>query len=239
MIIEPANDPMGQAIDDFFNGRKTAKLFNSTQYTCEDEFPIDYLFRTWDEMPKIEKTMLNLAQGDILDVGAAAGAHSLHLQEKGLHVTALDNSRLSANVMKARGIQNVELCDFFDYKGKFDTILLLMNGIGICGTLDKLPNLLKHCKTLLKPNAQILFDSSDLIYLFTDDDGSCEIDLNGSYYGEVIYKMRYRRIRCNPFKWLYVDYETIASIAKENGFNCELIVNGDHFDYGAKLTLKD
>ena len=114
-----------------------------------------------------------------------------------------------------------------------------MNGIGICGTLDKLPNLLKHCKTLLKPNAQILFDSSDLIYLFTDDDGSCEIDLNGSYYGEVIYKMRYRRIHSNPFKWLYVDYETIAPIAKENGFNCELIVNGDHFDYGAKLTLKD
>lgn len=237
MIIPPEQDPMGQAISDFYNKRKTAKLLNCTQYTTEDEFPIPYLFRTWNEMPPIEQQALTLAKGNILDVGAAAGAHSLYLQEQGKAVTAIDNSQLSVEIMKERGVKNVQLVDFYDHTGKYDTILFLMNGIGICGTIDGIPNYLKHCKKLLAPNGQILFDSSDLIYLFMNEDGSCDINLNGPYYGEIMFKMRYRRIRCNPFPWLYVDFATIQTIAEAHGFKCEQIVEGDHYDYLAKLTL--
>lgn len=239
MIISPENDPMGQAISDFFNKKKVAKLLNCTQYTTEDEFPIPYLFRTWDEMPLLEQKALSLSKGKILDVGAAAGCHSMYLQEKGLDVTAIDNSQLSVEVMQQRGIQNVITTDFYDLqRKKFDTILFLMNGIGICGNLDGLPRFFKKCDELLANNGQILFDSSDLIYLFTDEDGSCCIDLNDNYYGEVIFKMRYRQLRSGEFNWLYVDFETIKRIAKDNGFSCELIQEGEHFDYLARMKRR-
>ncbi|MCQ2958999.1 MAG: SAM-dependent methyltransferase [Bacteroidales bacterium] len=238
MIILPENDPMGQAIDDFYHQRKLAKLLNCTQYTTEDEFPIAYLFRTWDEMPPLEQKALSMANGKVLDVGAAAGCHSLYLQDKNIDVTAVENSLLSVEVMKARGVKNIIATDFYDLKEqKFDTMLFLMNGIGISGTIDGLPAFFNHCRSLLNPSGQILFDSSDLIYLFTEDDGSCCIDLNGKYYGEITFKMRYRRIKANPFPWLYIDFNTIAEIAQKNGFKCELIQEGEHFDYLAKLTL--
>ncbi len=238
MILSPENDPMGQAISDFHNKRKLAKLLNCTQYTTEDEFPIPYLFRTWNEMPPLEQRALSMATGHILDVGAAAGCHSIYLQGKGQNVTAIDNSQLSVDVMKERGVKQVEAVDFYDYKGqKFDTLLFLMNGIGICGTIDGLPRFFEHCRSLMNKNAQILFDSSDLIYLFTEEDGSCCIDLNGQYYGEVEFKMRYRRIKSGTFNWLYVDFDSIKSIAEENGFNCELIQEGEHFDYLARMSV--
>lgn len=236
MIIRPENDPMGQAISDFFYHRKTAKLLNCTQYTTEDEFPIPYLFRSWNEMPPLEQKALLLSKGKILDVGAAAGCHSIYLQENGFDVTAIDNSQLSVEVMQQRGIQNVIATDFYDLKNqKFDTILFLMNGIGICGNIAGLPQFFTKCRELLADNGQILFDSSDLIYLFTEDDGSCCVDLNDNYYGEVIFKMRYRRVRSGEFNWLYVDYETISKIAQDNGFTCELIQDGEHFDYLARM----
>jgi len=239
MIIEPENDPMGQAISDFFNHRKLAKLLSATQYTTEEEFPVPYLFRTWNEMPKMEQQALSLANGSILNVGAAAGCHSLYLQSKGKTVTAVENSRLSVEVMKARGVQNIEEQDFYDLQGqKFDTLLFLMNGIGICGSIAGLPRFFSQCKKLLNPNGQILFDSSDLIYMFTDDDDSCCIDLNGDYYGEVVYSMRYRRVKATPFPWLYVDFATISFYAEQNGFACEMILEGDHYDYLARLTMK-
>lgn len=236
MIIRPEQDPMGQAISDFYNKKKLAKLLNCTQYTTEDEFPIDYLFRTWNEMPQMEQQALTLAKGKILDVGAAAGAHSLYLQEQGKLVTAIDNSQLSVEIMQKRGVKDVQLIDFYDCNGTYDTLLFLMNGIGICGNIAGIPAFLNQCDKLLAKDGQILFDSSDLIYLFTDDDGSCAIDLNGKYYGEIMFKMRYRRIHCTPFPWLYVDFDTIQSITAEHGFKCDLILEGAHFDYLARLT---
>lgn len=237
MIINPEYDPMGHAIDDFFHGRKVAKLRNATQYTDEDEFPVAYLFRTWNEMPPIEQHALQLTRGRVLDVGAAAGCHSLYLQEKGFDVTSIDNSQLSVSVMAERGVSNPVLADFYTMSGQFDTLLFLMNGIGICGTLEGLPHFFDTCRSLLRNGGQILFDSSDIIYLFTEDDGSVYIDLSGSYYGEVIYTMRYKKISCKPFPWLYVDFNTLLSIADACGFKASCLREGEHYDYLAKLEI--
>ncbi|MBP5583403.1 MAG: class I SAM-dependent methyltransferase [Bacteroidales bacterium] len=237
MIVLPEQDPMGQAIRDFHDKKKTAKLLNSTQYTTEEEFPIKYLFRSWNEMPEIEQKALSLAEGRILDVGAAAGAHSLYLQNKGKDIVAIDNSVLSVAVMKERGLKHVHLADFYEFEGEYDTILLLMNGVGICGTIDGIPKFLQKCRTLLVPTGKILFDSTDLIYLFENEDGSYDINLNDTYYGEIIYKMRYRKLRCTPFNWLYVDFNTFASIAKEYGFSCKLLMKNDNYNYLAEMRF--
>ncbi len=237
MLLRPENDPMGQAISDYFHKRKTCKLFTSTHLTASDELPVPYLFRTYDEMPEIEQRALNMACGRVLDVGAGAGAHSACLKSKGVDVTSIDSSVLSVEVMQQRGL-NAVAADFFEFsESPFDTLLFLMNGAGMSGTLGGLPRFFEKCKSLMAKDGQILLDSSDLIYLYAEEDGSCTIDLNGDYYGEMLFSARYRNIRSEKFKWLFVDFETLKHEAFKSGLKCEKVLDGPHFDYLARLTM--
>ncbi len=240
MLIKTTNDAMGHALFDFMQKGKAKKLFIDSNITETDVIPVEYLFRDFSKMPPIEQVALNNCRGKVLDVGAAAGSHSLWLQKNGFRVTAIDISELACKVMKQRGIEEVLLADFFEYQNqhKFDTLLLLMNGIGICGQLENLPNFFNQCKNLLAEGGQILIDSSDLIYLYGDEEEGYVVDLNDSYYGEVEYVMRYGKIKSESFNWLFVDTSTLSEYANEYGFTCEIMIEGNHFDYLARLAVK-
>ncbi len=110
-------------------------------------------------MPHLEKLALSECSGKILDVGAAAGCHSLILQENGLDTSAMEISELCCDVMLKRDIKQIIRNDFFHYSDKkFDTILLLMNGIGIAGNLNRLNEFLIKAGKLLNPGGKIIFD---------------------------------------------------------------------------------
>lgn len=206
----------------------------------EDTLAPSYFFRNFEQCPQLEQAALRLARGKVLDVGAGAGSHSLYLQNQGLDVTALDISPHSVEVMKKRGLSNVRLANFYDLpKESFDTLLLLMNGIGLVQTLDGFEAFFLKARTLLAPKGQILLDSSDLIYMFEQDDGSYLIDLNDKYHGEVEFNLSYKGVSGQPFNWLYVAEDLLQDAAEENGFNCEIIQQGPHYDYLAKLTILD
>ena len=189
-------------------------------------------------MPELEKIALEEAQGRILDVGAGSGCHSIALQTMGKEAVAIDISPLSVEVMKRRGVdaRNVNLYDE-SFTDKFDTILMLMNGTGIIGTLENMSAFFARIRQLLSPGGSLLIDSSDLRYLFEEEDGSLMIDLADDYYGLLDYQMEYKGVKGEPFDWLYVDFETLAFYAEENGFSAELIAEGEHYDYLAKLYV--
>lgn len=237
--IDSIHDPMGTAIRDYHLRGKAARLRVMSSMFDEDEMPVDHLFRTFDYMPHLEQKALNMAYGKVLDIGAGAGCHALALQERGMDVKAIDISPLSCEVMKERGIKDVECVNLFckQLQGKYDTLLLLMNGTGIAGKLSQLPALLNRLKELLSEEGQILIDSSDLKYIYENEDGSMDIDLNAPYYGEVDYQMQYRDIKGESFGWLYTDPMLLASVSKQCGLQCQIIEQGEHYDYLAKLTL--
>ncbi|SHJ55210.1 Methyltransferase domain-containing protein [Tangfeifania diversioriginum] len=232
------SDPIGQAISDFYKNGTAPDILINTNYTEGEILPPAYFFRTWGEMPKIEKTAIKNCQGKILDVGAAAGSHALELQKQGFDVTALEKSELAAAVMKKRGVEKVVCADVFHFKETgFDTILLLMNGTGIGQTIDGLKKMLLHLKSLLNEGGQMLIDSSDIHYLFEEEDGSLWIDLaNDNYYGEMDYELVYKN-HSTQFKWLFTDLETLAKTAGEAGLNCQLIEKGEQNDFLVRLTL--
>ena len=237
--MDSIHDAMGAAIRDYHLRGKAARLRVMSSMFDEDEMPVDHLFRTFDDMPHLEQKALNMAYGKVLDIGAGAGCHALALQERGMDVKAIDISPLSCEVMKERGIKDVECVNLFckQLQGKYDTLLLLMNGTGIAGKLSQLPALLNRLKELLSEEGQILIDSSDLKYIYENEDGSMDIDLNAPYYGEVDYQMQYRDIKGEPFDWLYTDPMLLASVSKQCGLQCQIIKQGEHYDYLAKLTL--
>ena len=229
-------DLFGKALLDYQNENYTEDLITSTSISEEDILPIPYLFRSYPEMPKLEQKALDLAKGNVLDVGCGAGSHSLFLQDKGLDVKAIDISKGAIEVCKLRGIDNSEVKNILDETETFDTILLLMNGTGIFEDLENTPRYLLHLKQLLKPKGQILIDSSDIKYMFQDDDGSIWIDANANYYGELDYYVSYKNEDETPFKMLYLDFETLKSACKTVGLQCELVLEGEHYDYLARIT---
>jgi SAM-dependent methyltransferase len=233
-----ANDPIGQAIADFYKYGEAPDIIVQNNYTEDETIPPSWFFRNEDEMPLIEKKALALSKGKILDVGAAAGSHALLLQLRGKDVTALEKSQLAATVMKQRGVEKIECTDIFHYHKKgFDTILVLMNGAGIGETLSGLRELLLHLGSLLQPGGRILMDSSDIIYLLQEEDGSVWIDLaNDSYYGEMEYELTYKNHQSN-FKWLFVDFNTLSAIAAGAGFECNLVTEGEHYEYMAEIKV--
>lgn len=238
-MLAPEQDPMGAAIADYFNRHRAHKLRVFSSQFDEDEIPVRELFRTAKVMPPLERTALQMASGKILDVGAGSGCHALALQEQGKEVCAIDISSLSVEVMTKRGVSDARLVNLFDeqFTGSFDTILLLMNGSGIIGRLENMPEFFLKMKQLLRPGGSILMDSSDLRYLFEDEDGSFLIDLAADYYGEIDFQMQYKEVKGEPFDWLYVDFQTLSLYAAECGFNAELVKEGKHYDYLAKLSL--
>ena len=239
-LLSPDKDPMGAAIADYFNYHKVNKLRVFSSQFEEDEIPINQLFRTYNEMPELEQIALQMAEGNILDVGAGSGCHALALQEMGKEVCAIDISSLSVEVMKKRGIKNAHQMNLFDphFLKKFDTIIMLMNGSGIIGKLENMAVFFQKMKQLLRPGGCILMDSSDLRYLFEDENGSFLIDLAGDYYGEIDFRMQYKNVKGDSFDWLYVDFQTLSLYAAENGFEAELIKEGEHYDYLTCLKLK-
>lgn len=235
------HDPMGAAIADFYKNGVAGRLRVFSSLFDEDEIPVEHLFREEDGMGSLELKALELSKGRILDVGAGAGCHALALQDRGLGVTAIDVSPLSVEVMTKSGVEDARLVNFYDevaLSEKFDTILMLMNGSGIIGKVANVLQFFARIDQLLAESGQVLMDSSDLIYLFEDEDGGVDIDLAGDYYGEVDFMMQYKNIKGETFDWLYIDFATLAFHAAENGFEAELVMQGEHYDYLARLTRK-
>ena len=225
---------------DFQTNNSPEDIITETTISEEDEMSVDYLFRSYNEMPKLEQKALQLAIGKTLDVGCGAGSHSLSLQnDRSLEVTSIDISEKAIETCKLRGVKNAKVQNILDFEGeKFDTIILLMNGVGIFGKLENCNKFLNKLKSLLNPGGQILLDSSDIIYMFDEDeDGGKWIPSSNDYYGELVFNISYKGEKEEPFDWLYLDYNTLQNAAIANGLKCELILEGEHYDYLAKLSI--
>jgi SAM-dependent methyltransferase len=231
-------DPMGAAIYDYFRNGSAGTLVVHSSMFEDDEIPVEGLFRNYEDMPELEKLALRMCRGRVMDVGAGAGCHSLALQAMGRETVAVDISQLSVEVMKARGV-DARRINFYDdsFTEKFDTVLMLMNGTGIIGRLENIDSFFARLRQLLNPDGVVLIDSSDLSYLYEEEDGSLMIDLADDYYGLVDYQMEYMGVVGESFDWLYLDFETLSYYAAENGFRAELVAEGEHYDYLAALYL--
>lgn len=231
-------DILGTALLDYQQGNYSEDITTYSSLDEEDQLPLSYMFRSFKDMPKLEQKALKICQGEILDVGCGAGSHSLYLQNKGFSVTGLDTSPGAIEVCEQRGLKNTINENFLNFDGKtFDTILILMNGVGLAGSLNGLEKFFTKLKSLLKTNGQILLDSSDIIYMFeNDEDGGYWIPEDVNYYGEVSFSMEYKNIKSDPFPWLYVDYNTLQRAANYSDLHCELVMEGEHYDYLARLT---
>lgn len=223
-------DILGQALMDYYQHGPGGKLWVNNKYGKREEMPVEVYFRDMLSMPELEWMALQQCRGQILDIGAGAGSHALALQQLGQDVTALDISPLSTEVMDQRGVKKVIRQDFFLLTtGHYDTLLLLMNGIGLAGDLDGLRKFFSGARRLLRPGGQLLFDSSDIAYLY---DG--KPPAGPDYYGAIAYQYEYKRQRSDWFKWLFIDRKTLSGLAAGEGWATEILFDNKRDQYLAR-----
>lgn len=226
-------DILGKALSDYYYQNKATPLLLHTSYGTTEDMPVDWFFRDEEDFPLLEQKALDLCKGNILDIGAGVGSHALYLQQQGLAVTALDISPRAAWIMSKRGVTDVRCMPYQDFKeAKFNTILLLMNGIGIVGRLHALPQFLNHIRQLLMPHGQLLFDSSNITYLYENS----SLPQN-TYFGEISYQFEYQSTKSKWFDWLYIDSSTMLKEALRAGWHGELLYKDENDQYLMRLTL--
>lgn len=229
-------DPIGQAILEYVKTNKPDDIIVCSEICEDDIIPIEVLFRTLEEMPDLEVCAINKARGKVLDVGAGAGVHALEMKKKGCDVLAIDISKGAVEHLKNTGL-NVQEIDFFKLENqKFDTITMLMNGIGIAGSLSNLENTLAHAKSLLNEGGKLLCDSSDIRYLYEDEEGALWVNLNTEYYGNFHFQMKYKNETSPWFDWLYVDFDSLYKAAQNVGMKATRIYEKDD-NYLAEITF--
>ncbi|TDN37215.1 methyltransferase [Hymenobacter sp. UV11] len=238
----PAPDLIGQALLDYQHGHHAAALTVQCSAAEDEPLPAAYFFRTLLAMPELERQALDECRGRVLDLGAGAGCHSLELQSRNFtDVRAVDHSAGAVQVMQARGVRQVAQHDIMAPRSAderpYDTILLLMNGLGLAGTLEGLDKFLVHARSLLAPGGQILGTSSDISYLYEDEEGALVFNLNGPYYGEVSYTFQYKGQAGEPFPWLFIDASLLEDAARQAGYEVDFLGDDENGQYLVRLTL--
>jgi SAM-dependent methyltransferase len=232
--------PLGRALLDFHHGATAAQIMVHTDIWLDEPTPVEEFYRPDDRpLPELERTALRLCRGRTLDFGAGAGRHALELHRRGLKVTAIDVSPEAVEIMRDRGVTDARCGDFGAVTGEsFDTIVLLMHGIGLVGTLEGLTLFFDHAHNHLDRNGQIIFDSADLGIVMPEqfDEGLGEWRSGGLYPGEVEYRLTYKDLEGEPYPWLFVDPATLADSARAAGLCAKVVARGARGSYLARVA---
>ena len=229
--------PYERVMRDYFHGKTDASIVVYDDFE-RDEARIEYFFRDESGFSPVDQLAVDLCRGRVLDVGAGSGCHSLVLQQRGLEVVALETMPEVQAILRARGVRDVRPGSIFGFAGEtFDTVLMMMNGLGIAETLRGLEALLEHARSLLRPGGQVLADSCDVRnwdaagrprddQLYLDD---------GRYIGELHIQLEYEGEKGPPFPQLYIDTDTLGQVARRHDWHLDVVtVEGPQ--YLARLT---
>jgi SAM-dependent methyltransferase len=234
-------DPLGDALMDFHRGDKSATIIVISDLEDPLEEPVGTFFREPDDFPPLEKTALGLCRGRVLDIGAGSGCHALALQEMGFDVVAIDVIPQAVDIMTERGVKDARLSDVFNFRvpesERFDTLLMMMNGIGVVGTLKGLKKFLAHARKLVKPDGALVMDSNDLRAGAGPEQIAARLAAGSrKYFGEVRYRMQYRRATGPEYWWLYVDRDALEETAEKTGWSVEQFYQQEDGSYLARLV---
>ncbi|MEW6188086.1 MAG: class I SAM-dependent methyltransferase [Thermodesulfobacteriota bacterium] len=227
-LNRPALEPFGQALLDYWRGNQSALLIQEFRKGQKRSIPVSIFFRTPDEFFPTENAFV-YCQGRVLDVGAGTGVHALELEKLGYEVTAIDLCPQAVQIMRERGLNDVREQDFLKFEGEvYDTILMLGQNIGLCETLEGIEGLLHRSRMLLRPDGQLLVNS-------TDEGDPPELQNDLGYRGELEVRFRYEGNLGPWMRWLHIDFDTLKSQAIKYGWAAEKLIDTEEGAFLARL----
>jgi SAM-dependent methyltransferase len=230
--------PLAAAWMAYWSGDREARLIVYADDGGAEEMPVAVFFRGEDELRPADREALALVRGRVLDGGAGVGALALILGERGFRVTALEVIPEGVEIMKGRALAEVwagrleDLLEEPPHVHAYDSILLLMNGTALAGTLRGFPRFLAVLEGLLAPGGQVLIDSTDLLQRGSWD----PTDGDDTYPGGLQYQIEFDGTKGAPFPQLFLDPGTLTRVARPEGWEVETVWEGEGGEYLARLT---
>lgn len=223
---ETPHAPYEQALRDYVAGDLNATLTIHSDLGEHDDLPVNIFFRESPDLFAFEGPALEACRGRVVDLGAGVGAHSLILQHHDIDVTAVEVLPAAVEIMRARGVHDVVHASFHDYEGgPFDTVLMMMNGLGPTETLAGLDSFLGRVPRLMAPGGQILVDGGQASLTVPPAQGTYPDwpPRTGDYVGEAWIRLEYQGRIAPPFRELYVDLDTLRRRAELAGYQCSVL----------------
>lgn len=235
-----ASGALGAAVAAYYFGGDMEATFSLERSDGYVEYiSVDSLF-DGETFPPVERLALNLCRGRVLDVGACVGRHSAALQERGFQISQLEIDHNCVKVLRSRGFTDViegDITEFSD--GMFDTVILLMNGIGMFGSVERLGEFLGRLKYILSPGGRLLCDSTDVCR--SDDEKIIayrEKNIrNGEIPGAFIYRIAFKDIVGKSFRWIYMSPAELAVEARKSGLGFDLLMDQPDGRFLAVISL--
>lgn len=230
-------NPFSAALLDYHNGDESAAFVMLRDDGFRQRVPVSVFFSK-EDFPPLEAHALELCQGHVLDIGAAAGRHSIHLIQKGFQVTSLDILPETEIILRKRGVTRIITSDILTFSGeRFDTLLMLMNGIGMVGTLDGLDRFLDHAHEIISPCGRIICDSIDVSVTADPVHVACREQniASGQTPGQQRFTMTYGDVTGYPFDWLHIDFPALSLHAGKAGWNAGLVDSEGNGHYLCQL----
>ncbi len=233
--------PLGAALLDFHHGETDAEIVVISDLWEDEPTPVAVYYRPVGQaLPALERGALALCRGRVLDLGAGAGRHALELQAAGHDVVAVDPLPEAVEIMRDRGVADARRGDLGAVAGeRFDTVLMLMNGLGVVGNLHGLGRLFEDLPRVLNPGGRLVCDSADLAAVLGDESPDIldELLRPDAYLGEVEFSLRYGSLEGPRYPWIFVDPNTLEIIANAAGLEVEITGRGGRGSYTAVVTV--
>lgn len=220
-MLQEHEDAFGQAMMDYVEG---INMQEAARTGCAVWFSP---FESWALR---ERKAIQFAKGKVLDIGCAAGRHSLYLQDKRLDVLAVDNSPIGLRVCRRRGVKNTRLVSFHDITpqlGLFDTIILFGNNFGLMGSAEKAREMLTRFFHMTTETALILAGAGSF-EMGAIDEALLEKTKNTAHdqemCGEFLLQMTYREFKTPPIEWLFCTQDEMKQIVSKTGWKISTII---------------
>ncbi|MFA5796951.1 MAG: class I SAM-dependent methyltransferase [Candidatus Woesearchaeota archaeon] len=213
-------DFFGKALLAYSEG-DTASFFFVSASGKKHLHPLSDYFRAYHRFIKLEKKIISMSKGNILDVGCGTGNYVPYLMKQGT-VLGIDISANVIQVAKRNKLNNCIVADIFTFKPKkkFDTIVLVENNLGMAETVQRTEILLKKLASMLNKEGCILTNARNVP--------------NGTYYIGELYPL-YKNRRGQKFKWISFNAKFLRKLCAKNNLKLE-IVDRDKRHYLAKIT---
>lgn len=230
--LRPEQDAYGRAMLAHLEGSPSFEIVERDDGYFAPSSGSTFYFAGPEDWPRCEGEALELAHGRVLDVGAGAGRVSLHLQERGHEVVAIDNSPAAIDVCRRRGVRDARVVPFTEISpklGVFDTIVCFGNNFGLFGRPRRARWLLRRLKRLTSPDAVILGESRDPY----DTDNPDHLAYHrfsigrGRWPGELRIRVRYKHLATPFFDYLMVSPDEMRSLCEDTGWRLERTIAHD------------
>ena len=207
-------DLFGTALLDYISKKMKSK-FNFYQHCLQKkyngitfELNLGHYFRNLNKLTPLEKKLINLSHGNILDIGSNTGYYIPYLMDKG-PTTGIEISSKINDIARENGLYNCVTGDIFTYEfnNKFDTITLMENDIALSGTVYRLKKMLKTFINLLNKNGQVLLIIRHIQTL---------------KYWHVVYTPHYNGQFGIPFKLLFLNINYFRKLVQKYNFQFTL-----------------